>query len=143
MFTKLNPDRRYIVKVDETDPHFAGKKKFYLADSTGKIVGVTIIGNNVGKFIFSQLPPDISHLPRMEAIDKNINIAGNLLNGDSSKPVSGVTINLVNGSGQIVASATTNEFGSFVFRSCHPMKTICSKFLPGMTLNFRPTPGWC
>ncbi|MGP8214095.1 MAG: SpaA isopeptide-forming pilin-related protein [Bacteroidia bacterium] len=130
LFTKLNPDKRYIVKVDETDPHFAGKKKFYLADSTGKIVGVTIIGNNIGKFIFSQLPPDISHLPRMEAIDKNINIAGNLLNGDSSKPVSNVRIDLINGSGQVVASATTNEFGSFVFSNLPPDENYMFKISP-------------
>ncbi len=115
VFTKLNPDRKYLVKVDETDPRLIGKKRIYLADSNGKIVGVTIVEQNMGKFSFTQLPPDLSRLPRMDAIDRNINIAGNLLHGDDSQPIANVKINLVNSNGQVLQTATTNEFGSFVF----------------------------
>ena len=89
-FTKLNPDRKYIVKVDESDPRLIGKKRIYPADSNGKIVGVTLVEANMGKFSFTQLPPDLSRLPRMDAVDKNINIAGNLLHGDESQPIAGV-----------------------------------------------------
>ncbi len=115
LFTKLDPDKRYIIRVNETDPRFAGKKRFYLADSTGKIVGVTITNSSNDKFSFTQLPPDLSRLPKMDAIDRNINIAGNLLHGDSSKPLANVKIDLLNANGKVMATATTNEFGSFVF----------------------------
>jgi outer membrane protein OmpA-like peptidoglycan-associated protein/tetratricopeptide (TPR) repeat protein len=119
-FTKLNPDRKYIVKVDESDPRLVGKKRIYLADSNGKIVSVTLVEANMGKFSFTQLPPDLSRLPRMDAVDKNINIAGNLLHGDESQPIAGVKINLLNSNGQVLESATTNEFGSFVFSNLPP-----------------------
>jgi outer membrane protein OmpA-like peptidoglycan-associated protein/tetratricopeptide (TPR) repeat protein len=120
LFSKLDPDKRYIVRVNETDPRFAGKKRFYLADSTGKIVGVTITNSTNDKFSFTQLPPDLSRLPKMDAIDKNINIAGSLLHGDSSKPMANIKIDLLNANGKVMASTSTNEFGSFVFSNLPP-----------------------
>jgi len=119
-FTKLDPDKKYVVKVDETDPRFAGKKRFYLADSTGKIVASTIIGDKMGKFVFTALPPDLTSMPKMDATDKSINLAGNLLQGDSAKPLSNVKINLVNSNGDIIQTATTNAFGAFVFTQLAP-----------------------
>ncbi len=120
LFTKLNPDRKYIVKVDENDPRLQGKKRIYLADSNGKIVGVTLLEQGMGKFSFTQLPPDLSRLPRMDAVDHNINIAGNLLHGSEAEPVANVKINLLNSNGQVLQSATTNEFGAFVFSNLPP-----------------------
>lgn len=56
----------------------------------------------------------------MDAIDKNINIAGTLLHGDEAQPIANAKINLINANGQVVQTATTNEFGSFVFSNLPP-----------------------
>ena len=110
-----------MVQVNEDDPRFAGKKKFYLADSTGKIVGVSILNSTKkGKYIFTALPADISTLPKIDASDKNINLAGNLLRGDSSKPIANAKVNLLNADGEVIATTTTNAFGSFVFTNLPP-----------------------
>ena len=103
------------MRIDEFDQRFSGKKKFYLADSTGKIVSVTIVDNQIGKFVFTQLPPEITRLPKMNVQDRRINLAGSILHGDSSKPVSNVKLELVNANGKVISSTTTNEFGAFVF----------------------------
>jgi len=136
-FDKLEPDKKYLVKVDETDPRFAGKKKFYLADSTGKIVAFTDLGKN-GKFVFTALPPDLTSMPKLDVTDKGINLAGNLLQGDSAKPLANIKLNLVNANGQVIQTATTNAFGAFVFTDLPPdenyefklAETADSKFTP-------------
>lgn len=115
------------------------KKKFYLADSTGRIVGVTIKSLKEGKYLFNSLPPDITSLPQIASDDKNINLAGNLLRGDSSKPMQGVRVNLVNANGDVVATTTTNEFGSFVFTNLPPDQNYSFQVLmPGMDTRLPP-----
>jgi outer membrane protein OmpA-like peptidoglycan-associated protein len=120
LFTQLEPDQKYLVKINEDDPRFAGKKKFYLADSTGRIVGVTLLNDKAGKFVFTSLPPDLTTLPKLDATDPNVNLAGNLLQGDSSKPMAGVKVKLMNGGGNVIQTATTNAFGAFVFTNLPP-----------------------
>ncbi|HTA83981.1 MAG TPA: OmpA family protein [Bacteroidia bacterium] len=120
VFKTLDPNSKYSVQVDESDPRFFGKKRFYLADSTGKIVGVTVQDIKMGKFMFRQLPPDITRLPMIQNMDKEMNLAGSLLHGDSSKPVANVQVNMLNENGEVVASAVTNEFGAFVFTNLPP-----------------------
>lgn len=122
-FERLSPDKRYFVEVNENDPRFAGKKKFYLADSAGRIVAITLNNDKMGKFVFSLLPPDLTTLPGMNISDNNINISGNLLEGDSSKPMAGAQVNLINGGGQVVQTVSTNAFGSFVFTNLAPDQT--------------------
>ncbi|MBA3706459.1 MAG: PD40 domain-containing protein, partial [Bacteroidetes bacterium] len=41
-FENLDPDKKYLVKLDETDPMFVNKKKFYMTDDKDKIVRVTV-----------------------------------------------------------------------------------------------------
>jgi len=120
-FSNLEPDKKYMIKVDENDSRFAGKKKFYLADSNGKIVAVTLFSDpKMGKYIFKALPTDLTSLNKLTDGDKDINIAGNLLQGDSSKPMANVKVSLVNTNGDVLQTATTNAFGAFVFTNLPP-----------------------
>ncbi len=59
-------------------------------------------------------------MPKLDASDKNINIAGNLLQGDSSKPLSNAKVSLLNANGDVIQSVTTNAFGAFVFTQLPP-----------------------
>ncbi len=119
-FENLEPDKRYYVEVNENDPRFTGKKKFYLTDSAGRVVAASLKNGKMGKFVFSALPPDLTTMPQMNASDNNINISGNLLAGDSAKPMPGAQVSLMNGSGTVVQTVSTNAFGSFVFANLPP-----------------------
>ena len=114
-FDKLDPDKRYMVKLDETDPRFKDKTKYYLSDEKDKIIRVTVINDKGGKFIFQNLPADPNSLPDLGAGD-DVSIAGNLLYGENpSKPLANSKVNLLNDKGEVVQTATTNAFGAFVF----------------------------
>lgn len=114
-FDNLDPDGKYMVKLDETDARFKDKTKYYLADEKGKIVRVTVINDKGGKFIFTNLPSIDNEAPQ-QGIADDVTIAGNLLFGENpSKPLSNTKVNLVNDKGEIVQSVTTNAFGAFVF----------------------------
>lgn len=114
-FDKLDPDKRYMVKLDETDPQFKDKTKYYLTDEKNKIIRVTVINEKGGKFVFQNLPADPNGLPELGAGD-DVSIAGNLLYGENpSKPLANTKVNLLNDKGEVVQTATTNAFGAFVF----------------------------
>lgn len=114
-FDHLDPDGKYFVKMDETDPDLVNKKKYYLADESGKIIRVTVVNDKGGKFVFRNLPADPNALPQMQG-DDDLSIAGNLLYGENpSMPLANTKVNLVNDKGEIVQSVTTNAFGAFVF----------------------------
>jgi outer membrane protein OmpA-like peptidoglycan-associated protein len=114
-FDKLDPDKKYMVKLDETDSRFADKKNYYLADDKGKIIRVTVINDKGGKFIFQNLPADPNALPELGAGD-DVTLAGNILYGENpSKPLADTKVNLLNDKGEVVQTATTNAFGAFVF----------------------------
>jgi flagellar motor protein MotB len=114
-FDKLDPDQKYLVKLDETDPRFKDKVKYYLTDEKDKIIRVTVINDRGGKFVFQNLPADPNALPELGAGD-DVTIAGNLLYGENpSKPLANQKVNLLNDKGEVVQTATTNAFGAFVF----------------------------
>ncbi|MCX6296938.1 MAG: OmpA family protein, partial [Bacteroidetes bacterium] len=114
-FDKLDPDKHYMVKLDETDMRFSDKKKYYLTDEKDKIIRVTVINEKGGKFVFQNLPADPNALPELGA-GEDVTIAGNLLFGENpSKPLANTKVNLLNDKGEVVQTATTNAFGAFVF----------------------------
>ncbi|MDQ3048507.1 MAG: OmpA family protein [Bacteroidota bacterium] len=119
-FDNLDPDKKYMVKLDETDPMFVNKKKYYMADENNRIVRVTVINEKGGKFVFENLPSDPNGLPQLGA-DDDLTIAGNLLFGDSpSMPMANTKVSLVNDKGEVIQTATTNAFGAFVFSDLPP-----------------------
>jgi len=114
-FENLDPDGKYMVKLDETDPQLADKKKYYLADENDHIIRVTVINDKGGKFVFQNLPADPNSLPQMEG-DDDMTIAGNLLYGENpSMPLANTKVNLVNDKGEVIQTVNTNAFGAFVF----------------------------
>jgi outer membrane protein OmpA-like peptidoglycan-associated protein len=114
-FDNLDPDGKYMVKLDETDPQLADKKKYYLADEKDQIIRVTVVNDKGGKFVFQNLPAAPNSLPELQA-DDDVTIAGNLLYGENpSMPLANTKVNLVNDKGEIIQTVNTNAFGAFVF----------------------------
>ncbi|MBA3971705.1 MAG: PD40 domain-containing protein, partial [Bacteroidetes bacterium] len=64
-FDRLDPDKRYMVKLDETDPRFKDKSKYYLTDEKDKIIRVTVINEKGGKFVFQNLPADPNEMSEL------------------------------------------------------------------------------
>lgn len=120
VFGNLESDKKYLVKIDETDPGFNGKKRFYYADSKNNVMRVTVVNEKGEKFVFRNLPLDPNSLPELYA-DDDITLAGNLLFGENpSSPVANAKIVLKDASGNIIDEATTNAFGAFVFSKLPP-----------------------
>lgn len=115
-FKNLDAEKTYMASIDETNPQFTGKARYYLADKKGIIHRVT---NNVNgdKFVFKNLPFDPNGLPDMYT-DDNLTLAGNLLYGENpSKAIKNTRLKLVNDFGDVIEETTTNEFGAFAFRN--------------------------
>jgi len=119
-FDNLSPDRKYMVKIDETDPAFNGQKHFYYADGQNHIMRVTVVNEKGEKHVFRNLPVDANSIPEL-TIPDDITLGGNLLFGENpSSPIANKQITLKDASGNIIEEVTTNAFGSFVFSKLPP-----------------------
>lgn len=115
-FTNLAPDKKYLVKIDENDPLLQLKQKLFMADSSNKIVRVTVVNNRGDKFVFQSLPFDKTDAALVDDNNNGLSsLAGYILFGDKKSPVSNVRIDLVNEAGDLVQSTITNSAGAFVF----------------------------
>jgi outer membrane protein OmpA-like peptidoglycan-associated protein len=115
-FKNIEADKKYMAIIDSDDPQFAGKARYYLADKNKVVQRIT---NKTGseKFVFKNLPFDPNNLPDLHT-DDDLTLAGNLLYGENpSKPVKNSKLKLVNDAGDVIETATTNEFGAFAFRN--------------------------
>lgn len=113
-FKNVNSDLQYMASLDENDPVFNGKARFYLSGKDGVIHRVTNkIGND--KFVFKNLPIEFNGLPDLYT-DDDLSIGGNLLHGSENNPIKNSRIKLINDFGDVTEEARTNEFGAFVFR---------------------------
>ncbi len=114
-FKNLEADKNYMAAIDETDPQFAGKARYYMTDKNGIVQRVT---NKVDgkKFVFKNLPIDPNGLPDLYT-DDNLTLAGNLLYGENpSKALKNTRLKLINDAGDVLEETKTNEFGAFAFR---------------------------
>ena len=113
-FEDLDPDKKYLVKLDDSAPGFVSKAKYYLADDNKRLIRETGIDGKGGKFVFRNLPADPNAASEISA--DGITIAGNLLIGkNSTKPLANTKVNLLNEKGEVVQTVFSNSFGSFVF----------------------------
>jgi outer membrane protein OmpA-like peptidoglycan-associated protein len=126
-FDNLDPDGKYMVKLDETDPQLANKTKYYLTDDKDKIIRVTVINDKGGKFVFQNLPADANSIAQLEG-ENDVTLAGNLLYGENpSMPLANTKVNLVNDKGEIIQTVSTNAFGAFVFTDLPPDQNFLVK----------------
>ena len=115
-FKNVNSEKNYMAELDENDPAFGGKARFYLAVKDSVFYRVT---NKIGKdkFVFKNLSADMNGLPDMFT-DDNLTLAGNLVyaSENGSKPIKASRVRIMNEAGDVMEEVTTNELGAFVFR---------------------------
>ncbi|MES2397549.1 MAG: OmpA family protein [Bacteroidota bacterium] len=113
-FEDLDPDKKYMIKLDDSGPKFVDKAKYYLANEKEVFIRETGIDGKGGKLVFRNLPADPNALS--EIASDGVTFAGNLLVGkNSTKPLTNTKVNLLNEKGEVVQTVYTNSFGSFVF----------------------------
>jgi outer membrane protein OmpA-like peptidoglycan-associated protein/tetratricopeptide (TPR) repeat protein len=116
-FENLEAEKKYMVKMDETDPGFSDYPRYYYSDDKGNIMRVTKKDDKQGKFIFQGLPLAENASPELEN-KEDITIAGNVLFGDNATaPVTNAKMILKDEKGHVIDETTTNAFGSFAFRN--------------------------
>ncbi len=119
-FDNLAPDQKYMVKIDETDAAFNGKKHYYYADSHNQLMRITVVNEKGEKHVFRNLPADANSLPEL-TLPEDVTLGGNLLYGENpSSPIANKQITLKDGNGNIIEQVTTNAFGAFVFSKLPP-----------------------
>lgn len=115
-FKNLDADKTYMAIIDENDPRFSGKSRYYLANDYNIIARVTNKKGN-DRFVFKNLPVDKNAIPDLE-VDDNLSIAGNLLYGENpSMPLKNTRLRLTSPTGDVIEETTTNDFGAFAFRN--------------------------
>jgi outer membrane protein OmpA-like peptidoglycan-associated protein len=119
-FDNLAPDKKYMVKIDESDPSFSGLKHYYYADSHNQLMRITVVNEKGEKHVFRNLPAEANSLPQL-TLPEDISLGGNLLYGENpSSPIANKQITLKDGNGNTIETVTTNAFGAFVFSKLPP-----------------------
>ena len=119
-FDNLDPEKKYLVKIDENDPGFNGKKYYFYADAHNQVMRVTMENEKGEKYCFRNLPADPNALPQI-SIPDDVNFGGNILFGENpSSPVANKQVILKDEKGNVLETVTTNAFGAFVFTKIPP-----------------------
>ncbi|HEU4717294.1 MAG TPA: SdrD B-like domain-containing protein [Bacteroidia bacterium] len=123
-FDNLSSDGSYIVRMDDQDPGISAKSKYYMADDKNDLVRVTVMDEAGGKYTFQNLPADPSAPPQLLSDDDYLTIAGNLISdGQPPQPIANTAVKLTDDQGNVVQTATTNDFGAFTFSHIPPDKS--------------------
>lgn len=118
VFSKLPPDKNYVIRLEEGNPELANLK-ITLRDKTGGVIS-TSDADGFGKFRFQFLASDESILDAFEVDDGDLkmDLQGKLLTGgEKNTPLSGVKINLLDDKGAVLQSASCSEKGIFSFKN--------------------------
>ncbi len=116
-FTHLDPEKNYMIKLDEKDTKLALNTKVIITDSKGKTVKV-LNADNKGTFKYQILRAENNSLRVLEEEDTSIKIEfkGKLLADDKNQtPISQITVSLIDNKGKIIEKTTTDAFGNFKF----------------------------
>lgn len=113
-FRYLDYNQSYLVQIDDEAPEFKNKARFYMAKD-GKVIRVSKKLNDE-KFVFNLLPYEKYMIEDLKR-DGDLTLSGNfLIAGQSSLPLKNVKIIISTPTGDIIDTATTNEFGAFAFK---------------------------
>ncbi|MCX8079664.1 MAG: OmpA family protein [Bacteroidia bacterium] len=115
IFKNLDADKTYLAYIENPDPKYSGKARYYMTDNSKTIHRIS--SSKLGHpFVFKNLPIQKNAIPELYT-DDNLTLAGNLLYGENpSKPLKNTKIRLKNEFGDVVEETTTNEFGAFTFK---------------------------
>ncbi|MCA6363927.1 MAG: carboxypeptidase regulatory-like domain-containing protein [Bacteroidetes bacterium] len=125
VFSNIDADKSYLVRLLEDDPGISSRSKYYLTDENNKAMRVTVYDQVGGKYTFQNLPVKPGSEPELLADDEYITIAGSLVT-DGSQPaaVANARVKLIDENGNVVQTTTTNALGGFAFTRIPPDKSF-------------------
>ncbi len=119
LFRRLDPGKKYSVKVDGEENVPENAQMYMVDQTTGILVPVSKLAN--GEFEFETLAPIPAE--ELELMDDEsydfkplVSLTGQVYNNSPSVP-EGVKVQLVDEKGKVVADATTNDKGTFNFNN--------------------------
>jgi tetratricopeptide (TPR) repeat protein/outer membrane protein OmpA-like peptidoglycan-associated protein len=128
-FENLPYDQEYFLTMDVTDSPLSQKLKFVITDENNKPI-LASVQDGTSKFKFQILPSDYNTMALMTLDDAPllIDIKGKLIASNESKsPLSNITVVLMNGKGEMLASKKTDAFGAFLFSKLLPREDYSIK----------------
>ncbi len=128
-FENIPYDQPYFLTMDVKDTPLAEKTKFIVTDDNNVPV---LVSKEDGKerFKFEILPSDYNSMSLMTVDDAPlfIDIKGKLIAGNESKtPLANITVILMNGKGEMIASKKTDTYGLFIFSKLVPKEDYTLK----------------
>ncbi|MFN8712197.1 MAG: OmpA family protein [Bacteroidota bacterium] len=121
VFRNIHADRTYLVRLDEEDPGIGTHKKYYMTDENDVPMRVSIFDETGGRYTFTDIPVKPGTPPQLLADDEYLTIAGNLITeGTSPQAIANTEVKLVDETGNVVQTTTTNAFGAFAFTRIPP-----------------------
>ncbi|MBT6747174.1 MAG: OmpA family protein [Flavobacteriales bacterium] len=114
-FKNLDPDKNYLVKIDDTD------KAVELVMVNEEMKEVAVISPNDGVFKFYYLPSEHEAFLAL-MVEDDINIMQGFFSYKTlaADRVGGMNVYLINDAGSIVMTAVTDEKGFFKFKNLNP-----------------------
>ena len=128
-FVNLPYDQEYFLTMDVTDSPLSKKVKFIIADENNKPI-LASVQDGTSKFKFQILPSDYNTMELMTLDDAPllIDIKGKLIASNEAKsPLSNITVVLMNGKGEMMATKKTDAFGAFLFSKLLPRENYTIK----------------
>ncbi len=128
-FENLPYDQGYFLTMDVSDTPLAQKSKFIIADENGNQV-LSSTEDGTQKFKFQILPSDYATMSLMTLDDAPllVDIKGKLIASNEGKtPLANLTVTLMNGKGEAIASKKTDGFGAFLFSKLAPREDYTIK----------------
>ncbi|MFN5181437.1 MAG: OmpA family protein [Bacteroidota bacterium] len=114
-FNNLDPDKSYLIRMDDQDSTFSEYPRYYFADKNGNILTMTEKLRQ-GKFVFNALKCRQNSMSAIDAED-DIILAGNMFFPDSNNlPMSNKKLVVKDEKNHIIDEVNTNNAGSFAFR---------------------------
>lgn len=116
IFRNLDPEKTYLLDMDEQDIKLPANTRVIMAAFDGKIIKTFYVGKD--KFEYKILPVEKNLMPDLIISDSDLAIIlTGYIFGENKKPLKNVTLTLRDTKGKIVEVIKTQPDGSFTFKS--------------------------
>ncbi len=117
VFTKLPPDKNFVIRMEEASPELANVK-ITIKDRKGNEIA-SGRSDGFGKFRFQLLASDkvMMNSLEVEENDTRMDLIGKFLNGENNIPLGNIKVDLLDDRNQVLQTTLTNGKGIFLFKN--------------------------
>lgn len=116
IFRNLDPERSYLLDMNESDLRLPANTRVIMADCNGKIIKTFYVGKD--KFEFKILPAEKNLMPDLLITDGDLSISlTGFIFGENRRPLAHIRLTLRDSTGKEKEVIETASNGKFTFRS--------------------------